>query len=626
MADKWPLATGLWSDAANWNGGTKPTSGDDVFADGKTVTINENVTVLSIRTTQRTGGTAGGGFTCSASVTITANIIAGSTNCLTCSGIAGVTINVVGNLTASITTSTTQAVNVTGANNVVITGSVAGSAVTGVGTGIGVNNQSTGQVTIVGNVSGGSGGGGNQNDGARNSSTGTIIITGSVTGGNGGSPGVRNSSSGSITVTGTVTGGGSTGGNTANCGIANQSSGSIVVTGDIYGGTGAFGVILTSTGPITVTGNVYGATVNAIYTLSATVIINGNLISASNGMSPLCCSVVLISNSGTITHTYRTNNAGAAGVARSLYTGGVNLNQPAITDVRSGTTYGAASEFTGTLAVPAASLVAAGAAVDNTVGTAAITAATIRAALGMAADNLDTQLAGLASDIDNITVDNAAIAAAVRTELATELARIDIATSTRATLAQVEASTVLAKEATLTEIKGSGWSSSTDTLEKIAEAGGGSSTITVSIPASTAQTIADQATNKLNLIRGTTFSYQFANIGTLTSWTKIYFTVRPIKKSADSQSLIQIVVTNPSDGSDGLKYLNGAATTAAWGSIAVDDTATGDVTVTLTPTATTLLAEQYDVDFDIKVIKSSAIPLIVFGKLDVKPDVTRAIS
>ncbi len=179
--------------------------------------------------------------------------------------------------------------------------------------------------------------------------------------------------------------------------------------------------------------------------------------------------------------------------------------------------------------------------------------------------------------------------------------------------------------ASFTEIKGAGWSSTTDTLEKIAEAGG-SSTITVSIPASTAQTIADSATNKLNLIRGTTFSYQFTNIGTLTDWTKIYFTVRPIKKSADSQSLIQIVVTNPSDGADGLKYLNGAATTAAWGSITVDDVHTGDVTITLTPTATTLLAEQYDVDFDIKVIKSSAIPLIVFGKLDVKPDVTRAIT
>jgi hypothetical protein len=43
------------------------------------------------------------------------------------------------------------------------------------------------------------------------------------------------------------------------------------------------------------------------------------------------------------------------------------------------------------------------------------------------------------------------IAPAVRTNLATELGRMDVAVSTRPTLAQVEASTVLAKEATVTD-------------------------------------------------------------------------------------------------------------------------------------------------------------------------------
>ena len=52
---------------------------------------------------------------------------------------------------------------------------------------------------------------------------------------------------------------------------------------------------------------------------------------------------------------------------------------PAIGDVRSGTSY-AAGARTGTLAVPAASLVAAGVSVDNTTGTAAITSAAIQSA------------------------------------------------------------------------------------------------------------------------------------------------------------------------------------------------------------------------------------------------------
>ncbi len=62
MPDKWPLANGNWSNAANWNGGTKPVAGDDVYADGKTLNVDESFTVATIRNTQRSGGTIGGVF------------------------------------------------------------------------------------------------------------------------------------------------------------------------------------------------------------------------------------------------------------------------------------------------------------------------------------------------------------------------------------------------------------------------------------------------------------------------------------------------------------------------------------------------------------------------------------
>ena len=93
----------------------------------------------------------------------------------------------------------------------------------------------------------------------------------------------------------------------------------------------------------------------------------------------------------------------------------------------------------------------------------------------------------------------AANATAVRSELATELARIDVATSTRlasasytapdnASVAAIKAKTdnlpsdpADASEITaaFTEIKGATWSSSTDTLEKIAESASGGTSIMV---------------------------------------------------------------------------------------------------------------------------------------------------
>lgn len=79
MADKWPLANGNWSSAANWNGGTLPLSTDDVYADGKTVVIDQTITVATLRSTQRTGGTVNGWFeVLNGGITVNATTIIGS--------------------------------------------------------------------------------------------------------------------------------------------------------------------------------------------------------------------------------------------------------------------------------------------------------------------------------------------------------------------------------------------------------------------------------------------------------------------------------------------------------------------------------------------------------------------
>lgn len=83
MAERWAVATGAWSDTATWNGGTLPGASDDVHANGFTVTIDQNVTVLSLRTTSGTTPVAGGGFSTSGTCEVNAESIAGMSLCLT---------------------------------------------------------------------------------------------------------------------------------------------------------------------------------------------------------------------------------------------------------------------------------------------------------------------------------------------------------------------------------------------------------------------------------------------------------------------------------------------------------------------------------------------------------------
>ena len=180
MADKWyTSASGNWSTAANWNGGTLPTAADDVYADGKAVVIDQNVTVLSIRTTQRSGGTVGGTFTISA---------AGITVTCTSSGILSGTIG--GGLLITATTGTTT-----------LNSNLTGGAASGYNACL-----LSGATTLV--ISGNLLAGTNSNTHALSvTSTSTINITGNLTGGSSTGHGVSITAAATLTVTGNVTGG-----------------------------------------------------------------------------------------------------------------------------------------------------------------------------------------------------------------------------------------------------------------------------------------------------------------------------------------------------------------------------------------------------------------------------------
>lgn len=432
MADRWAVASGNWSSTATWNGGTLPTAADDVYADGYTVTIDQNVTVLSIRTTQRTGGTAGGGFTSSTSGLILnftgTGILAGSTVCLTLA--ANTTLN--SNITGSSTVNNAHGLLVN-SGTITLTGNVSpGTVASGNSQGWGISVTGTSTLNMIGNVVGTSG---NNSIGITGGSSSTINITGNVTASatdNGSGHGV--SISGTINVTGTVTGGSSglTGGNacgiiitgsspatiTGNCfgaptgtlnagnggntngphgvqhagtgvctingnctggitgrafGASNQSSGTLVINGNVTGGSATlcFGVVNFGSGTLTVNGNSYGSSNSSgFYSFgSGLCILNGNGFTVSGAGTGFAPIRGLIHATNNMELQYRVNNAGVPGVARSLYTGGQDLGQPSGIHVRAGQTFGVSNEFVGTLIVPSAQFVSLGTPVDSGVGT-----------------------------------------------------------------------------------------------------------------------------------------------------------------------------------------------------------------------------------------------------------------
>jgi hypothetical protein len=137
MAIKFPLANGNWSNAANWNDGTLPDVGDDVHADGKTVTIDQDVTVLTLRTDQRSGGTNGGLYNLS-NILTTYNLVAnefvvGNAQSLLTTNFDNKTINIIGTF-VQVGTINFVALNFQGSNCVInVTGSFESNKSSGLG-------------------------------------------------------------------------------------------------------------------------------------------------------------------------------------------------------------------------------------------------------------------------------------------------------------------------------------------------------------------------------------------------------------------------------------------------------------------------------------------------------------
>lgn len=395
MANVYAVKTGNWSDTTVWNTGALPTTADDVYSNAFTVTINQDVTVLSIRSRSAAGISAGGGFILSTSNTVnltSGGLIGGTGTCLLFNGGVGVTATLntatltgpdtnssttlshggVGTLTVSCTTYSPAGTG-TSRNTITFTSTgtlnYSGGALTGVFSTTSFVITGTGTVNIVADVLGGS-----NTSGLNVSGNATINITGNIVGGSNTGRGILIGSTCTINITGNVTpsSGGPAITSTAVC-ILNVTGIIAVTTANNAIDVGGTASSIKVVGPITTT--------NAIAVLSTSTsainILTGPFVCTTYGGMPfLIARLHYIPTSGSY-FEFRdssTNGAlspGPIASASYFYVPSTVIAAPNQNDVRFGTVYASGSQ-TGQMRVPLPSQVSIGVPVDNTVGTAVL--------------------------------------------------------------------------------------------------------------------------------------------------------------------------------------------------------------------------------------------------------------
>jgi len=379
MALRFAVANGNWSNTATWNGGTLPTSADDVYTNNFTVTIDQNITVLSLRNTAGAPAVAGGRFLLTNGIIINANG-------------TGLVANNSVLIEFNLASPNTATLNYT-LLNITVSNNANGGAILLSGTGtLNCNGNfqlnafmvvtsifrvtANGILNVVGNCLSyqmNSGSGFNISALAATLNwTGNMSIDYSNQNqwpfiGN-----LAGNTQSTINVVGNLRNSllGGAGGALYSIGISNltgniTSLGNAITNPPIVLNSGAVSYI---NGILNITSSTSLACIRASNNSGAIIYFQGNAI-CSAGVFPfeMFQSGKLFLN-GTTQITFQTN---VLGVDKTLYEPGTDLGNPAVTDVRNGVTY-ASGALTGTLDVPPASSVAVGVPVDGTVGTAII--------------------------------------------------------------------------------------------------------------------------------------------------------------------------------------------------------------------------------------------------------------
>jgi hypothetical protein len=369
----------------------------------------------------------------------------------------GGTLTIYGNVIPNASANNGSGVANNGTGTVNITGNVTGRGFNGRG----AINSVGGRINIYGNVTGGNNAA--NSFGVRNESTGTIYIQGNVTGGsNSAAFGASNASTGNITIIGLCNGSGSavgcrnevggtititgaaTGGTTSTAyGLQNAGVGIVTINGSAIGGTAANGARNESTGIIRLTravGNAFGFGSTGLTAASGVVNVGLGEVEleqieyGTRGQSPTS-GIIKFKSLATNAAVFNFTNTGSPKTLVDATQG----DMPAVSNVRSGTTY-ALGTLNGTLAVPPAASVGFGVPVDHTTGTAALTPAAV---WGHATRTITGGLVDTATTLTNApTVPTTSqIASQVRTELSSELAKVSALNPTR--LGQVTTTEIL---------------------------------------------------------------------------------------------------------------------------------------------------------------------------------------
>lgn len=373
MADIRAAQSGDFSAASTWVGGVVPGSGDVAYANTFTVTISDTRTVQAISNAAAGGATAGGAF----------SLLSGCN--LTCTNANGIVQGVV-----STTVPTTVDTNslATG-QTATITGNFDKIQSAGGTTRSTLTHSGSGTLNLIGNITNT---GSAQTATVAFSGTGVLNYTGNITAGSAQSAtGITVSAGGLLSVTGNVTGGS---GHSTTHGILNISTGVVTINGTVTGGSSGTGISNNSSGTVTVNGPCQSsATQPAIgsgSTNQLTRLSGPFLLGVTGNINPIQASAWRWAPTQIPTYMEVNNSDGTT--RRNLFTSDniPSANYPTPANVRSGTVYGPNLENTGTLAVPSASSVALGVAVDNTTGTAVLTQAAVKSAVR---EELTTEMA-----------------------------------------------------------------------------------------------------------------------------------------------------------------------------------------------------------------------------------------
>lgn len=376
------------------------TNADVLMANSFTITVNVSTTVAELRNDATGGATAGGTFNLSDSVTLTANLVQGQVTgggtIVTYGGSFPNSASIVANASSVNTSGNANVIQFTGSGTLNFTGNLTGDA-SGAGTTNGTLLVSgSGVLNFTGNSTGGSGTSTLGSAGIHvSSSTPTININGNCFGGTGIAPGVRNAGAATVIINGIAAGAPTTG---TGAGVLNASTGIVYLKrakGNAYGPSNSSGIA-----------PAVGAANSGLGVIEIQEIEYGTF-----GMSPTSGTGIRLKKANTNVAVF--NYCDTAG-AKTLIDATQNAAMPAATDVRSGVSY-ASGAATGSCAVPAAGSVALGVPVDNTTGTAILTPAALRAELATELARLDAPVSAAGNAPSAATVASAVWGAAART-------------------------------------------------------------------------------------------------------------------------------------------------------------------------------------------------------------------